>query len=118
QPPIYGAAINPRMISRVAECCDGLALLSTGIGEPYLEQVVIPAVREGRLKAGKSQAGEIACWCITIVHEDQAIARHLARRQLAFYFSTPSYRGPGEYLGFAADVAKLQAAFRQSASQD
>lgn len=114
EPPIFGGALNPIMVQRVAKCCDGLALLSIGIGQPYFEDVVMPAFRRGRERAGKSAVGGLTCWIITAVDGDRERARLMARRQLAFYFSTPSYRAPSDALGFQVPVQRLQDQFRAS----
>lgn len=110
--PVYGAAINPIMITRAAACCDGVALLSLGLGDAYFDQVVLPAFRKGRERAGKPATGGLACWCITAIDEDEEKALHQAKRQLAFYFSTPSYSRPAEALGFGDEVSEIQATFR------
>jgi alkanesulfonate monooxygenase SsuD/methylene tetrahydromethanopterin reductase-like flavin-dependent oxidoreductase (luciferase family) len=77
----------------------------------------VPAFRRGRERAGKPVTGGFTCWCITAVHAEREEARRMARRQLAFYFSTPSYRAPSEASGHAAVVEKLQANFRSIGAQ-
>lgn len=112
QAPIYGAAINPIMIQRVGKCCDGIVLLSVGIGERYFEDVVVPAWQRGREKGGRDPARGFTSWCVTAVDPDRERARMMARRQLAFYFSTPSYRAPSEAQGFQRVVAELDTTFK------
>jgi alkanesulfonate monooxygenase SsuD/methylene tetrahydromethanopterin reductase-like flavin-dependent oxidoreductase (luciferase family) len=117
-PPIYGAALNPIMIKRVAKVCDGLALLSIGMGGRYFEDTVLPAFRAGRAEAGKSPEGGFACWCITSVDDDGDRARALAKQQLAFYFSTPSYARPAEALGFQQAANDIRDAARAPGPTD
>jgi alkanesulfonate monooxygenase SsuD/methylene tetrahydromethanopterin reductase-like flavin-dependent oxidoreductase (luciferase family) len=117
-PPIYGAAVNPIMIKRVAKTCDGLALLSIGLGQKYFEDIVLPAFRAGRAEAGKPASGGFACWCIASVDEDGELARARARQQLAFYFSTPSYAKPAEALGFATAAAAIREKARATSPPD
>jgi len=107
-PPIYGAALNPIMVKRVAKVCDGLALLSIGLGLGYFEETVLPAFQAGRREGGRPASGGFACWCITSVDKDHDTARDMARRQLAFYFSTPSYSRPAEAMGFGTVAEKIR----------
>jgi len=80
---IYGAALNPAMLRAAARSCDGIALHSLGTAPAYLRDVVAAQV------AGSE--ARIAAWKICVVDRDPAVAADAVRRQLAFYFSTPSY---------------------------
>jgi alkanesulfonate monooxygenase SsuD/methylene tetrahydromethanopterin reductase-like flavin-dependent oxidoreductase (luciferase family) len=117
-PPIYGAAINPIMIKRVAKVFDGLALLSIGVGEGYFDRTVLPAFQKGREEAGRPASGGFACWCIASVDSDRELARARAKHQLAFYFSTPSYGRPAEEMGFGAAAEAIRTAARASQPPD
>jgi 5,10-methylenetetrahydromethanopterin reductase len=81
---IYGAALNPAMLRAAARSCDGVALHSLATSPAYLRDVVGPAV------AGST--AKLAAWKICVVDDDAQRADESARRQLAFYFSTPSYK--------------------------
>lgn len=109
-PKIYGGGLNPAMLRNVGRACDGLALLSIGCAAPYLEEVAMPAWREG----AAGTAREAAAWCITSIDDDLERARAEAKRQLAFYFSTPSYRAPAVAAGFEKAVTDIQELFRGS----
>lgn len=89
QVELYGAALAPIMTRYMAGSCDGVALHSLATFEPYFEEVTIPAIRRGAEVAGRTP--RVAAWKITAADPDEERARSLARRQLAFYFSTPSY---------------------------
>ncbi len=52
---------------------------------------MLPALGEGIAQRQSERPLEIAAWCITSIDEDEELARELAKRQLAFYLSTPSY---------------------------
>jgi probable F420-dependent oxidoreductase len=88
---LYGAALNPIMTRHMAAACDGVAMHSLALFSPFFEDVTVPNLRKGAEKQGKMP--RIAAWKITVADADEERARHFARRQLAFYFSTPSY-GP------------------------
>ncbi len=86
---LYGAALAPTMTRYMAASCDGVALHSLAVFEPYFEEVTAPAIRQGAESSGRRP--RVAAWKITAAASDEDRARALARRQLAFYFSTPSY---------------------------
>ncbi len=87
--PIYLAGVNPGMCRLAGEIAQGLHAhpLHSVL---YLEQVVRPALAEGASKAGRSPE-EIDLTVSTFVVTDQN-EEFLARNQIAFYASTPSYR--------------------------
>ena len=82
--PLYAAALNPAMLRAAARSCDGIALHSLATAPAYLRDVVAPAI------AGPDRP-KLAAWKICVVDDDPAAAADAVRRQLAFYFSTPSY---------------------------
>lgn len=82
---VFGSGVNRRMLREAAAGCDGVALHPLVSYSTYLDRVAVPAIREGGGPA------HVAAWRVTSVHEDPAQARALARRNLAFYFTTPSY---------------------------
>jgi alkanesulfonate monooxygenase SsuD/methylene tetrahydromethanopterin reductase-like flavin-dependent oxidoreductase (luciferase family) len=91
-PPIYAAALNPAMTRAVARSCDGALLHALALSRVHLNERVLPALREGFDRRRDDAPFEIAAWCITAIDEDEERAREMARRQLAFYLSTPSYK--------------------------
>jgi alkanesulfonate monooxygenase SsuD/methylene tetrahydromethanopterin reductase-like flavin-dependent oxidoreductase (luciferase family) len=91
-PPIYAAALNPAMTRAVARSCDGALLHALALSRVHLRERVLPALREGLGLREREGGFEIAAWCITAIDEDEERAREMARRQLAFYLSTPSYK--------------------------
>jgi alkanesulfonate monooxygenase SsuD/methylene tetrahydromethanopterin reductase-like flavin-dependent oxidoreductase (luciferase family) len=86
---LYGAALAPIMTRYMAASCDGVALHALALVEPYFEEVSLPAIRRGAQLRGRMP--RIAAWIIVTVDGNEENARQAARRQLAFYFSTPSY---------------------------
>jgi alkanesulfonate monooxygenase SsuD/methylene tetrahydromethanopterin reductase-like flavin-dependent oxidoreductase (luciferase family) len=91
-PPIYAAALNPIMTRSVARSCDGVLLHALALSRVHLRERVLPALRKGYGQREADGSFEVAAWCITAIDEDEERAREMARRQLAFYLSTPSYK--------------------------
>jgi alkanesulfonate monooxygenase SsuD/methylene tetrahydromethanopterin reductase-like flavin-dependent oxidoreductase (luciferase family) len=91
--PIYGSGLHATMLDYVARSCDGIALHPLAFERQYLETVVLPAVSRGSGRRPSGTPPRIAAWCITAVHEDETTARDWVKRQLSFYFTTPSYTG-------------------------
>jgi alkanesulfonate monooxygenase SsuD/methylene tetrahydromethanopterin reductase-like flavin-dependent oxidoreductase (luciferase family) len=110
---IYGASLHPIMTRYMAASCDGVALHSLGILQPYFEDHVVPALKSGAERAGRYP--RVAAWIITAVNDDEEMARQACRRQLAFYFSTPSYGSllDGHEWAGAAEQIRLEAKNRQ-----
>jgi len=80
------------MTRTVARSCDGALLHALALSRTHLNERVVPALQEGYSQRADDSPLEVAAWCVTAVDEDEERARELARRQLAFYLSTPSYR--------------------------
>ncbi len=91
-PPIYAAALNPAMTRAVARSCDGALLHALALSRVHLDERVLPALREGLDRRASDGPFEVAAWCVTAIDDDEEQAREMARRQLAFYLSTPSYK--------------------------
>jgi probable F420-dependent oxidoreductase len=93
-PPIYAAGVRPWMCRMVGEVGDGM-LVHPLSSVPYIDDVVVPAVREGEASRGR-RPGEVAMICpvMTAVSDDEAVRqrqRDDIRARLAFYGSTPGY---------------------------
>jgi probable F420-dependent oxidoreductase len=93
-PLIYVAGVRPWMCRMVGEVADGMLVhpLST---PAYLEQVVVPAIEEGR-EIAKRRADDVALVCpvMTAVSDDadtRGRQRESIRARIAFYGSTPGY---------------------------
>jgi alkanesulfonate monooxygenase SsuD/methylene tetrahydromethanopterin reductase-like flavin-dependent oxidoreductase (luciferase family) len=85
---VYGSGLNTAMVTAAAAWCDGIVLHPLAVGSSYWETVMSPllAAREG------APPLRLAQWVVTAVDDDSARAEFLARRALAFYLATPSYR--------------------------
>ncbi|WP_460403021.1 LLM class flavin-dependent oxidoreductase [Actinophytocola sediminis] len=89
---VYGSGLNPTMLRWAARGCDGVALHPLAASEHYLTEVVGPALAAGAVESGRpGERTRFAAWYLTSVAEDEQVARDRVRRNLAFYFATPSY---------------------------
>jgi alkanesulfonate monooxygenase SsuD/methylene tetrahydromethanopterin reductase-like flavin-dependent oxidoreductase (luciferase family) len=107
--PIYLAGLSPGMLRLAGEIGDGVILwLCT---PPYIRDVVIPMVREGRERAGKSLEGfDIVPAVPSAAVEDPGVAHASLRRELLPYFGLPFYRAMLERSGFDDEIAAFDAA--------
>jgi probable F420-dependent oxidoreductase len=110
--PVQLAAVNPLMSQVVGEVADGLR--AHPVCTPsYIEQVMLPAVRAGAAKAGRSLSGFQVCMkpLVATAANERELARKVVdvRARVAFYASTPQYRAAFDHhgLGDVADKLKL-----------
>lgn len=90
RPKVFLAAVEQGMVRVAAEVADGL-IVHPFSSSRYLSEVVLPAVDQGR--AG--HPFEVSAMPIVVTgttEEAMASAAASARKQLAFYASTPGYR--------------------------
>jgi probable F420-dependent oxidoreductase len=96
RPRVLLAAVGPRMTEVAAEVADGL-IAHAFTTDTYFREVTLPAVERGLAKAGRSREDfEIQCpvWLVAGETEEEVAANAVAaRKQIAFYASTPAYRG-------------------------
>jgi probable F420-dependent oxidoreductase len=111
-PKIFLAGVGPMMTEVAGEVADGFIChrFST---ERSLRELTLPALARGRARAGKTLEGfEIAVPAYAVsafTQEDMTAAITQARRQLAFYGSTPAYRPVLEVHGWGDVHEKLHA---------
>jgi len=103
-PPVYLAGVGPLMTEVAGEVCDGFFF--HGFTTPsYLREVTLPALARGRAAGGHSGmdgfdiAGP-AFTCVADTEEGLADAIRGAKQQIAFYASTPAYRGVLDHHGW------------------
>ncbi len=94
-PPIYTAGVGPLMTEVAGEVADGF------FGHPFNSRAsllanVMPAIERGLAKSGRKRSDLDMIFATLIVtadtEEDFARVKLAARKQLAFYGSTPAYR--------------------------
>lgn len=109
QLPLYVSALSPGMLRLAGEVGDGVMLWLCN--PAYVRDVVVPAVAEGRARAGLGLEGfDIVAAVPAARVEDPAAAVASMRRDLLPYFSLPFYRAMIERSGFAEDLAAYDAA--------
>ena len=113
--PIEVAGVNTGLARMAGEVCDGFHVHPFHSRE-YLAEVVRPAVEEGTRKAGRSIA-DVSFICPVFIavgdtEEERAAERKAARRQLAFYASTPTYEPVLAHHGYAEVAAELRRLMR------
>ena len=102
-PPIYLAALGPKMCELAGEIADGAILWLTS--PEYVRDVARPAIERGRQRAGRTLEGfEIVAAVPVAVTDDRATALAAFRAELARYVALPFYRAMMEASGLGDDV--------------
>jgi len=102
-PKIFLAGVGEFMTEVAGEVCDGF-ICHGFTTERYLREVTLPALARGRAKAGKSMEGfEVVGPSFVVTGNndaERAAADAGTRQQIAFYGSTPAYKGVLELHGW------------------
>ena len=102
-PKVFLAGVGVLMTEVAGEVCDGF-ICHGFTTERYLREVTLPALARGRAKAGKTMDGfEVVGPSFVVTGSTEAeMAAAVAgtRQQIAFYGSTPAYRGVLELHGW------------------
>lgn len=94
-PPVYLAAVGPKMAEVAGEVADGLFIhaFATPL---YMREVLLPAVERGLARSSRTRADFTFVYSAfvadTTAAESEDAARAQARASVAFYASTPDYR--------------------------
>jgi probable F420-dependent oxidoreductase len=109
-PRVFLAAVGPRMTEVAGEVADGL--IAHGFTtERYFREVTLPAVARGLAASGRARARfEISCPIFVATGGSEAEIRAACERvraQIAFYGSTPAYRGVLELHGWGGLQTEL-----------
>ena len=111
-PRIFLAGVGELMTEVAGEVCDGF-ICHGFTTERYLREVTLPALARGRAKAGKSMDGfEIVGPSFVVTGNNEAetaAAEAGTRQQIAFYGSTPAYKGVLELHGWEGLHEELNA---------
>jgi len=93
-PPIFTGGFGPRMTTVAGETADGFFAHPFNSRKSLLTNTM-PALAAGLAKSGRSRADlEIICATLTVTADDEQEFERVklaARKQLAFYASTPAY---------------------------
>src|SRR4051812_39201932 len=111
-PKIFLAAVGELMTEVAGEVCDGL-ICHGFTTERYLREVTVPALERGLARSGRSiEDFEISGPFFVVTgtsEEEMAAAAKGVRQQIAFYGSTPAYRGVLELHGWGELQPELTA---------
>ncbi len=110
QIPVYVAGVNTGLCRLAGELADGLHSHPYHSAR-YLREVVRPAIAEGAARAGRPVEAitlSTAAFAVT-----DPLEAEFVRRQIAFYASTPSYRGVMELHGWGETAEQLQGMARR-----
>jgi F420-dependent oxidoreductase-like protein len=103
--PIMLSALNPRMLDLAGELADGVVLYMCT--PDYVRDHVVPAVKAGREKAGKTLEGfDIVSAVPVCLTTDRAAAHDVFRKTVARYASLPYYRKMMDASGLGAELEK------------
>ena len=115
-PKVFLAGVGELMTEVAGEVCDGF-ICHGFTTEKYLREVTLPALQRGREKAGKTMDGfEIVGPSFVVTGNDEAqlqAATAGTRQQIAFYGSTPAYRGVLELHGWGGLQEQLNVLSKQ-----
>ncbi len=94
-PPIYTGGFGPRMTEVAGEVADGFFAHPFSTRESLLENT-LPALERGLARSGRTRADlDVICATLTVTADREPEflrVKEAARKQLAFYGSTPAYR--------------------------
>lgn len=107
-PPVYLAGVGERMTEVAGEVCDGF-FVHPFTTRQYIDDVTLPALGRGRAIAGRDGLDDFVVNGLVFVaigRDDAELADAVrgTKQQIAFYASTPAYRGVLE----AHDRGELQ----------
>ena len=114
--PIYLAGVNPLMARTGGEVADGFHVHPMH-SVRYLKEVLRPSIDEGARTRGKSVVDISLCAAAFLVsgetEEERSGLEKAVREQLAFYASSPNYRGLLDLHGWAGIGQKLSEKVRR-----
>ena len=115
-PRVVLAAVGPKMTEVAGEVADGM-LVHAFTTPRYLREVTLPAVEAGLEKGGRARDAFELCYPAFVVtgndEKEWEATRTAITRQIAFYGSTPAYRGVLELHGWGELQTELNALSKQ-----
>jgi probable F420-dependent oxidoreductase len=115
-PKVFLAAVGELMAEVAGEAADGI-ILHGFTTERYVREVTIPALERGWKKAGKTRADfQLSGPLFVVTGTTEAEfekARAGTKQQIAFYGSTPAYRGVLELHGWGDAQTELNTLSKQ-----
>jgi probable F420-dependent oxidoreductase len=102
-PKVFIAAVGEAMTEMAGEVADGV-LAHAFTTKRYFEEVTTPALVRGMSRSGRNRSDfQVSCPVFVVTGENQSELSAAAvgtRKQIAFYGSTPAYRGVLELHGW------------------
>ncbi len=115
-PKVFLAAVGQMMTEVAGEVADGI-IIHGFTTERYVKEVTMPAVERGLAAAGRDRSSFQVSGPLFVVtgttDEEIAAAATGVRQQIAFYGSTPAYRGVLELHGWGDLQTELNALSKQ-----
>lgn len=115
-PKVFVAAVGDRMTEMCGEVADGLIAHAFST-QRYFREVTIPTLTRGIERAGRQRRDvEVASPLFVVTGRDEAeLAQNAVatRKQIAFYASTPAYRGVLELHGWGELQTELHRLSRE-----
>ena len=115
-PRVLLAAVGPKMTEVAGETADGM-IVHAFTTPRYLEEVTLPAIERGLARAGRSRSDFQLCYPTFVVTgrdaQEWERSRVAVTRQLAFYASTPAYKGVLDVHGWGDLQPELNALSKQ-----
>lgn len=116
RPKVFLAGVGEKMTEVVGEVADGM-LVHPFTTERYLREVTLPALERGAATGGRARdTVEMSLPAFIVTGRDEeamAGAAEAVRAQIAFYASTPAYRGVLELHGWGELQTELNALSKQ-----
>ena len=116
RPEVYLAAVGPLMTRTAGRVADGLLCHGFTTAD-YLRDITVPALREGQAATGRPAGSvQVSLLAMAVVAEtagEHEVAAQAIRQQIAFYGSTPAYRGVLEHHGWGDAQTELNALSKQ-----
>src|SRR5689334_9854255 len=115
-PKVFLAAVGEKMTEAAGEVADGI-IIHGFTTERYVKEVTMPAIERGLAKAGRDRSSfQVSGPLFVVTGTDDASFEEAARgtrQQIAFYGSTPAYRGVLELHGWGDLQTELNALSKQ-----
>ena len=115
-PKVFLAAVGEKMTEVAGEVADGI-IIHGFTTERYVREVTMPAVERGLAAAGRERSSFQVSGPLFVVtgttEEEIATATQGVKQQIAFYGSTPAYRGVLELHGWGDLQTELNALSKQ-----
>ncbi len=115
-PRVFLAAVGEKMTEVAGEVCDGI-IIHGFTTERYVREVTMPAIERGLARGGRARSEfQVSGPLFVVTGRDEksfAAAESATRQQIAFYGSTPAYRGVLELHGWGDIQQELNALSKQ-----